>query len=226
MKAVIYLRVSTDDQSLGIEAQRSACEQYCTKHNIDMVSEHVDEGITGALPPEERPALMAALGALKKGYILLIAKRDRVARCKKAVCLIETAVETKKARIISTIDEGTWSDDANDPMAFMMRSMADTFSQFERLTIKSRTKAALAVKKSKGERVGHIPFGCRLATDGIHLELDENEQNIIRLMRKLQESGMSIREIADELNKQKHLNRCETLWSKSACHRILSQKAA
>lgn len=226
MRAVIYLRVSTDDQSLGIEAQRKACLQYCLNRDISIAGEFFDEGLSGSLQPQDRPALTEALNCLKKGDVLLVAKRDRIARCKKALCLIEMTAEARKARIISTVDEGTWSEDENDPMAFMMRSMADTFAQFERLTIKSRTKAALAVKKAKGERTGHIPFGYRLAADGIHLEIDENEQNIIRLMRKLNESGMSIRDIANELNKQQLFNRSEKPWSKSACHRILNQKAA
>lgn len=224
MKAVIYLRVSTEDQSLGIEAQRSACHAYCEKNKIPIAAEFVDEGLSGGLPPEDRPALLSALESLNKGDIFLVAKRDRVARCKRAVSLVEMAVEKKKGRIISTQDEGTWAQDENDPMAFMMRSMADTFAQFERLTIKQRTRAALAVKKSKGERTGHIPFGFKLAEDGIHLEVEEEEQSIIKLIRELKDSGMSIREIADELNEREILNRGST-WSKSSTHRIL-QKAA
>lgn len=56
------------------------------------------------------------------------------------------ATQTKKARIVSTNHEGTWSEDENDSMAFMMRSMADTFAQFERLTIKSRRVWLLLVE--------------------------------------------------------------------------------
>lgn len=224
MKAIVYLRVSTDEQNLGIEAQRAACKAYCQKSGIEIVAEFVDEGFSGGLPPEDRPALLSALESLKKGDILLVAKRDRVARCKKAVALVELATERKKARIISTQDEGTWAQDENDPMAFMMRSMADTFAQFERLTIKQRTRAALAVKKSKGERTGYIPFGFKLAKDGIRLETDEEEQSIIKLIRELQNSGLSVRRIAEELNSRGKLNR-GSRWSKSSTHRIL-QKAA
>jgi DNA invertase Pin-like site-specific DNA recombinase len=226
MRAIIYLRVSTDDQSLGIEAQRKACLQYCLNRGISIAGEFSDEGVSGSLMPKDRPALTEALNCLKKGDILLVAKRDRIARFDKALHAIKEKTEDKKAKIISAIDEGTWTENKDDPMAYMMRLMADGFAEFERLTIKTRTIAALAVKKAKGERTGHIPFGYHLANDGIHLEIDENEQNIIRLMRKLHESGMSVRNIADELNKQGLFNRSEKPWSKSACHRILNQKAA
>lgn len=224
MKAVIYLRVSTDDQCLGIDGQRSACEAYCEKNGIEISGVHIDEGLSGGLPPQERPSLLSALDSLGKDDILLVAKRDRVARCKRAVSLIEMAVEAKKGRIISTQDEGTWAEDENDPMAFMMRSMADTFAQFERLIIRQRTRTALAVKKSRGERTGHIPFGFMLAEDGVHLEVNEEEQSIIKLIVELKESGMSVRKISEELNKRQKFNRGST-WTKSSTHRIL-QKAA
>lgn len=43
MRAIIYLRVSTDDQSLGIEAQRKACQQYCQNRGISIAAEFFDE---------------------------------------------------------------------------------------------------------------------------------------------------------------------------------------
>jgi DNA invertase Pin-like site-specific DNA recombinase len=224
MKAIIYLRVSTDEQNLGVDVQRANCLQYCQKHSIEIGGEYIDDGLSGGLAPEDREGLLKALDLLKKGDILLVHKRDRLARCNQAIALVEMAVSKKKARVISCADEGTWAADQNDPMAFMMRSMADTFSQFERLTIKQRTKSALAVKKSRNERTGHVPFGYKLAADGIHLEVCEEERDIIALMKELQSSGMTIRKIAAELNRRETFNRGDE-WTKSATHRIL-QKAA
>ena len=43
-------------------------------------------------------------------------------------------------------------------------------SQWEREAIGERTRDALHHKKLKGERVGNIPFGYRLAIDRKHLE--------------------------------------------------------
>jgi len=48
-----------------------------------------------------------------------------------------------------------------------------------RMNTKSLTKAALGAKKARGERVGEIPYGYRLATDGVHLEPDQAEQAVI-----------------------------------------------
>jgi DNA invertase Pin-like site-specific DNA recombinase len=223
MRAIIYLRVSTDDQSLGIEAQRTACLEYCLKNGIQVLGEFVDEDLSGGLDINKRPGLIGAENHLKKGDLLLVQKRDRISRDVGNIINLEKKLNKKGCKLISAKEEVSNGTDTN---SILMKRMLDTFAEHERNTIRDRTVAALAIKKSKGERVGHIPFGYQLALDGIHLEINENEQSIIRLMRKLQKSGMSIREIADNLNEKKQFNRFEKQWSKSACHRILSQKAA
>lgn len=57
----------------------------------------------------------------------------------------------------------------------MLNIMA-AVSQWEREAIGERTRDAMRHKRSQGERVGNIAFGCRLADDGRHLEQDSTEQ--------------------------------------------------
>ena len=97
---------------------------------------------------------------------------------------------------------------------------------YERDVIRARTKAALAAMKREGKRVGHIPFGYKLADDGIHIVADELEQNILKQMRDLRSDDFSIREIAEEMNKRAAFNRGESLWNHASVHRILNQMAA
>ncbi len=221
-----YLRVSTDQQAesgLGLEAQEKAIKDYAKKHGHAINRIFRDEGISGAAQLDERTGLMDALNNLQKGDILLVAKRDRLARGDN-MALIQMAVNKKKAKIISAAGEGT-EGDQDDPMSYMMRGMTDLFAGFERLLIKSRTKAALQAKKSRGERVGHIPFGYKLAEDGIHLEIDELEQGILIQMRDLRAEGLSIRDIAREMNNRGVFNRGNSTWNHASAHRILKLAA-
>src|SRR5688572_24763258 len=82
LAAVGYLRVSTEDQSLGLDAQREALTRWCAANGATLVAVHVDQGVSGGAPLEERPALLAALDELRvRGAgVLLVAKRDRLAR--------------------------------------------------------------------------------------------------------------------------------------------------
>lgn len=225
MKVIGYLRVSTDQQAesgLGLDAQRIACEEYAKKVGCDQIEIFKDEGLSGSLSLDKRPGMLAAISSLKKGDILVVAKRDRLGRDPLVVAMIEAAISRKEARIVSTAGEGT---DSDDPSSILMRRMIDAFGEYERLVIKARTKAALGAKKSRGERVGHIPFGYKLAEDGLHIEADELEKDILRQMRELRRNGLSIRDIADEMNRREAFNRGQAKWNHASIHRVMKMAA-
>ena len=164
MKIIGYIRVSTDQQvesGLGLESQKQACNDYAQKLGNTIHEFFQDDGLSGSLTLEKRPGILQAIAALNKGAILVVAKRDRLGRDNFVLAMIESAVARKGARIVSAAGEGTNND---DPSSMLMRRMIDAFSEYERLIIKERTKAALHVKKGRNERVGHIPFGYQLSS--------------------------------------------------------------
>lgn len=220
MKVYGYLRVSTDQQAesgLGLEAQKRSIEDYARKSSYD-VEFFSDEGLSGSLSLEKRPGMLELISELKKGDILVVAKRDRLGRDPLVVAMIESAIARKGARIVSAAGEGT---DSDDPSSILMRRMIDAFGEYERLIIKARTKAALQSKKFRGQRVGHIPFGYKLGDDEIHLEPDALEQSILKQMRDLRSEGFSIREIAEEMNNRGAYNRGNAKWHHASVHRML-----
>ena len=139
--------------------------------------------MSGGLPLEKRTILLDALTALAKGDVLLVAKRDRLSRGDMmTTAMIEAAVKRAGARIVSAAGEGTESD---DPASVLMRRIVDAFGEYERLLIKARTRAALKAKKARGERYGQVPYGRRLAGDGIRLEPDPAEASTVALIVEL-----------------------------------------
>jgi len=218
MKYIIYLRVSTDQQvssGLGLEAQRQICLKLVP--NNSQVLEFCDEGYSGALEMEKRPALLSALNILSKDDVLLIAKRDRIGRDPIVNAMIERAVERKKARLVSASGD---VNDGKDPSAILMRRMVDAFAEYERLIIGERTKYALSVLKKDGKRTGHIPYGYRLCTDNVHIELDTDEQYTLKLMQQMKSEGNSLREIANQLNFYKRMNR-NGPWNHVSVKRVM-----
>jgi DNA invertase Pin-like site-specific DNA recombinase len=85
-------------------------------------------------------------------------------------------------------------------------------SQWEREAIGERTRDAMHHKRANGERVGTVPFGYRMAADGLHLEADSAEQGILSRIRELKSAGHTTRKIADELNRQGFTTRRGTAW--------------
>src|SRR6187455_734469 len=120
-RAIGYLRVSTDQQAesgLGLEAQEAAIRSAASRAKLEVVSVFVDAGTSGKLAIEDRPVLMEAVGALRRGDVLLVAKRDRLARDVIAIALIERLIAKRGARVISAAGEGT---DSDDPSGMLMR---------------------------------------------------------------------------------------------------------
>jgi DNA invertase Pin-like site-specific DNA recombinase len=229
MNVIGYLRVSTNEQAqsgLGLEAQQYAILDYAKKIGSEIIKIFTEDGLSGSLPISKRPALREALNTIKKGDVLVVAKRDRLSRDVRVLMLIEDEIKKKKARIISTVGEGTESDNSS---SILFRGMIDQFSQFERLRIGERTKDALHAKKLRRERIGHIPFGFKLDENCTqcsqekeeHLVVDQQEQKIIQEMLRLKSDKLSVRKIADMLNKNLFLNRGELLWNHMSIHRVM-----
>lgn len=200
MRAIGYTRVSTGEQAtsdLGLAGQRAALKAAAGRLGLELASVHEDAGLSGALSLEDRPGLLAAVDALRRGDVLLVSKRDRLGRDPIAVAMIERLVARKGARVLSALEEGTNGD---DPTNVLMRRMLDAFAEFERLLIGARTKSALRQKRARGERAGGIPFGFKLGADGKTLEVESREQEIVRLVRELRAVGWTFRALVLELH--------------------------
>lgn len=201
-KVVGYVRVSTDEQALGPEAQKEALRAWCSANGAVLLVVHEDIGVSGATPLEKRPGLNLALDALGEhgAGVLLVAKRDRLARDVIIGAVVERLVERQGARVLSA--DGTGNGDG--PEQQLMRHLVMAFASYERLVIGARTKAALRVKKARGERVGAVPLGYRLSPGGERIEPDPGEQRVIALVHQLRETGLSLRQIDEELRARGH----------------------
>ena len=226
MTAITYLRVSTDEQTAsgaGLAAQADACRAYAERAGLEVAATYADEGISGAAGLDKRPGLLEAIAALGRGDVLVVAKRDRLGRDPIVVAMIEAAVNRKGAKVVSAAGEGTEGDGPTD---VLMRRIVDAFSEYERLVIGARTKAALQAKIRRGERVGKVRFGYRLAADGVSLVEDSDEQEAIGTIRRLRNHGESLRAIAGELNRRGIPTKAgATDWKHTSVNRILKRAA-
>ena len=200
VRAVAYLRVSTEDQALGPEAQRAAIEGWAARQGVQVLSWHLDQGVGGATPIEDRPGLLAALRDLEdlEAGLVVVAKWDRLARDIMVAAMVERMVERVGARIVSADGVGV----GDGPEAALMRAMVQAFAAYERALIRTRTSAALRALRAKGQRAGEVPLGYRLAEDGKGLLEDVGEVEAIDQARNLRAEGLSYRRIAAEMDRR------------------------
>jgi hypothetical protein len=81
-------------------------------------------------------------------------------------------------------------------------------------------------KRNNSERVGNIQFGYRLGPDGKHVEPDPAEQGVLLEIRRLRQSGHTLRGIAAALNRQELRTRCGSAWRLESVARIAKESIA
>jgi DNA invertase Pin-like site-specific DNA recombinase len=203
--AVLYCRASKDEQRLSADAQRATAEAWAAREGVQVAACFVDQGVCSVTPVDERPALCAALAALREhgAGVLLVAKRDRIARDVVLAAGVEREAARMGARVVSASGEGN----GEGPADAFMRTVIDGAAQYERALIRARTRGALAAKRAKGEKTGGAaPFGFAVADDGVHLVAVEDEQRTIARARELAD-GRSLRAIAAALTAEGRLSR-------------------
>lgn len=190
---IAYYRVSTSKQGqsgLGLEAQQEAVKRFLDGDNWELIEEfkEVETG-KGADALAKRPQLSKALQACKRHEaVLIIAKLDRLARNVHFISgLLETGVEFVAADMPQ----------ANKVMIQMYSVMAE----WERDQVSSRTKAALAIAKARGVKLGVA------GKANLSWNIEERKSRADTLAKKLlpvidgfKRAGLSQRAMVNQLN--------------------------
>ncbi len=191
MKIIGYIRVSTDRQEIGPEVQREVIGK-----RFPGVIWFEDIGVSGGAKLCDRPALAQAIIALQPGDMFVIYRLDRVARDLMTQMVVEEQVMKAGAKLVSCAGEGTESE---GPEAKLFRQIIGAVAEFERAMIKMRTKAAMAIKRSRGEKLGgQTPFGFDSHDGKLVSNLDERA--VIDQVLAYRAERMPIRKIIKVLN--------------------------
>ena len=166
--AISYVRVSSEEQAdsgLGLEAQRQRIAAYCTMKGLHLAEEFEDPGISAGKPLASRPAGSKLLVAAKKGKaVVVVAKLDRLFRSVADAVNVIDDFDKKGIQLVS-IGEGF---DMTSPYGSAMAQMASVFAELERAMIRERTRSAMSVKRSRGQRInGHAPCGWDFGRNGL-----------------------------------------------------------
>ena len=178
MRAAIYARVSTDEQST--DAQLGDLRRYAEQRQWGVVQEFVDEGVSGAKRQRDGlDALMA--GARRRDFdIVLVWRFDRFARSSRHLV---DALETFRSLGVQFVSFQEQID-TGSPMGEAMFTIIAAMAQLERNLIRERVKMGLRNAREKGQRLGRPnQWG------------EEELQRVADLRRE----GKSIRSISTEL---------------------------
>ena len=147
MKAAIYARVSTIDQTC--ENQLLDVRRYCEARGWT-ATEYVDTGISGA--KDRRPALDALMADARRRQVdtVVVWALDRFGRNLRHLI---TAIEELNAAGVGFISLRE-SIDTSSPTGRLLLGVMGSFAQFERERIRERIAAGLARARRQGQRLG------------------------------------------------------------------------
>lgn len=231
MKVIAYLRVSTDkqaEQGHGLPVQEKKIRAWAREHGHRIVAWHRDEGISGSNGLDAREGLYSALADLqdRKGHGLVVYRLDRLARdlIVQEQLLAEIRRMGGEPFSTSASEADFLSDDPDDPSRKLIRQILGAVNEYERSMIRLRLRSGRAAKAARGGFAYGAPhFGTR--AEGGELVPDEREQAAVARMRVLQGEGMSLRQIAAQLDAEGIVPKRGDCWHPQTVSRVLARQA-
>lgn len=187
-RAIGYTRVSTDEQArtgYGLTDQRTRVAAEIAHRGWESVDVVADEGESGK--DLDRPGIRSVLTRLAAGDAdaLVITKLDRLTRSVRDFAdVLEWADRCGVALVI--LDLGI---DTSTPTGRLVAGVVAQVAQWERETIADRTRAAAAVRRAEGKRMGR---------EGVR---DTSPAVAARIVAA-REAGATWQAIADDLNSE------------------------
>jgi len=202
MKAVGYIRVSTEEQAkegISLDNQKAKIGAYCDSQDWELVKIFSDEGFSGK--DMKREGLRKLLSFLEADHVnvVVVYKTDRLTRKQRHLYQLLEDIFEKKGVGFKSVTEPF---DTTTAMGKGFLGMLGVFAQLEGDLISERTREALAYKIKQGEYLGSPPLGF----EALEKELKKNKdelgvvEEIFKLKKGRGKNRLSLRQIAKRLN--------------------------
>jgi site-specific DNA recombinase len=196
VRAIGYVRVSTEEQAkegMSIDAQSDKLRQYAELYDIELIDIIVDAGASAKTL--DRTGLDRALAMLRAedAEALLIYKLDRLTRSVVDLGQLISAY-FQKYQLLSICDHI----DTGSANGRLILNVLGSVAQWEREQISERITEALHYLRDNKRVYARIPLGYR-DVDGNLLPINDEQLTVAEVFN-LREKGLSLRQIANELN--------------------------
>ena len=219
-RVAIYARVSTQEQvenGNSLEFQIDKLRAYCQLHELKVVGEYVDAGVSGA--KFSRPALDRLKNDIEKIDIVLVYKIDRLSRAiKDTMFLIEDIFKPNNVDLISLSENF----DTSQAVGMAMIAVISTFAQLERETIKERMIAGKIQAVKNGKYINNTPFGYK-KVDGKLIKDEDTRECVEFIFEKLLD-GYSTTKIAKMIELNGYAKSRTALWHFNTINRFARTK--
>lgn len=202
LRAVVYVRVSTEEQARGgvsLDAQEERLRSYCGLTGLKLEEMIREEGVSGSIALADRPAgaRLAELVRSGRASHVVCLKLDRLFRNAEDA-LRQTRAWDKAGVALHIADMGGAAVNTASAMGRMFITVMAGFAELERNLISERTATALRHKKARLDVYGSTPLGFDRV--GKRLHPNAAELQTIARIRGMNDEGRSLCAIARILN--------------------------
>jgi DNA invertase Pin-like site-specific DNA recombinase len=153
MRLVAYIRVSREDERP--ENQEYAVYRWVAERGHQIVETVRDVGVSGALPPAQRPGWRRVLKLLESADGAVVYALDRLARSLWDLAAVVKELEARGKHLLSVREE--WLQPIDPKVRQLIISVLGWAAEIERKFIRERTREAIARLKAQGKHVGRSP---------------------------------------------------------------------
>lgn len=223
MIAVGYARVSTATQSeegVSLEAQQHRIQCWCQANGYQLQRVFVEA--RSAVRADNRPQLQVALNqACQSKAALIVYSLSRLARSTKDAIGIAERLDKAGADLVSLSEKI----DSTSPVGKMVFRLLAAIAEFEKDQLVERTRLAMAHLRQLNKRISNlIPLGYDLAPDGRSLIENPAEQKTVRRIVALRQEGLSLVQIAQQMEREGIRTKNGASWYPSTVARILARQ--
>jgi len=204
MKAVGYIRVSTEEQAkegISLDNQGAKIKAYCDSQDWELVKIFSDEGFSGKDIKREGLKELVSFLEADRVDVVVVYKTDRLTRKQRHLYQLLEDIFEKKGIGFKSVTEPF---DTTTAMGKGFLGMLGVFAQLEGDLISERTREALAYKIKQGEYLGSPPLGFEALEKELKKNNDELEvvEEIFKLKKGRGKNRLSLRQIAERLNER------------------------
>jgi putative DNA-invertase from lambdoid prophage Rac len=150
VRLLAYVRVSEETENP--ENQKYAIYEWAARSGHQVLNVYEDIGVSGALPPVERPGFRKLLEAVDGADGLVVYALDRIARSLGELVEVFKLLEARGKVIVSVRE--SWLQHLDPAVRKLVIAVLGWAAEMERMFISERTKLALQRLKAKGVKLG------------------------------------------------------------------------
>ena len=224
MKVALYGRVSTEEQTEGhsLSAQFDAMKNYCENKDWEIIQEYEDGGFSGG--NDSRPAFKQMIASALAGEldVILVHKLDRFSRNREDAIVYKSMLKKKGVRVISVSEP---LDDS--PASLIAEAVLEAYNEYFLINLAHEIRKGKYKGAEKGAyQGGNLKFGYTLdkSTERHKIIVDKAEADTVNTIFQRYNEGMTISQIAKNLNDQGIPCKTTGRWYKQKISQILRDR--